>query len=79
MNQTKPMTEETNPSVVESPTVQMTERVTKSTTEIEKRSVEMYQAGSLLTAVEANDSEKVKVILASKDYPIKMIEVKARC
>lgn len=70
MNQTKPMTEETNPSVVESPTVQMTERVTKSTTEIEKRSVEMYQAGSLLTAVEANDSEKVKVILASKDYPI---------
>lgn len=70
MNQTKPMTEETDSSVVESPTVQSTERVTESTTEIEKRSVEMYQAGSLLTAVEANDSEKVKTILASADYPI---------
>lgn len=70
MNQTKPMTEETNLSVVEIPTVQTIERVTTSTIEIEKGSVEMYQAGSLLTAVEENGREKVKVILASKDYPI---------
>lgn len=69
MNQTAPTMEESNPQkVIESKTIQSTERSTETTTESDKRSVEMYQAGSLLKAVEENDSQTVQAILASENY-----------
>lgn len=69
MNQTASTMEESNPQkVIESKTIQSTERSTETTTESDKRSVEMYQAGSLLKAVEENDSQTVQAILASENY-----------